>query len=98
MIITRRSFLRGLLAAPIIVAAPSLMKVRALPPRAIDIGDHLLGLASIKREGQSISYEIEGFDQYGRFVTEMVEFPADRGELCYASRTGWREVTNIRIT
>ena len=57
MQLDRRQLLRGALfvaAAPMIVKASSLMKVRAL----VEERWYLLGLAQIRAEGTAVSYDI----------------------------------------
>lgn len=86
MIITRRSFLRGLLAAPIIVAAPSLMKVRALPRQVY------LGFDVGMIPPRTLVWRIDGLDADGRLIHEDVTVRLG-GHVETLNR--WRHITSI---
>ena len=88
MIINRRSFLAGLLAAPIIVRPGIIMPVKPLQDEtAIDL------IAIPRLEPGDVVYQITGRDEYGGFVRETVH-ALDKSVVRYKSIC---EITNLLV-
>lgn len=77
MLIGRRAFLTGLLAAPIIVRAGIIMPVRPLAPGS----DSLLRLVGYVTADREV-WHVYGRDMYDHFMVETIR-PGQRGQKLF---------------
>jgi hypothetical protein len=71
MILSRRSFLTGLIAAPIIVRAGIIMPVKPIDPA--DFNTENMKFTATERMPEW--FEVYGLDQHGNYVSNRVRLP-----------------------